>query len=77
MSKEKTLFTRKPWTERLRDDVLEFHAQTGMKLTSIGGKAIGNRRMWERFEAGGTLTVEKADQLYAWMAAQGYIFTNS
>lgn len=67
---------RIPWTERLRRDINHFHSETGMKFTTIGNKAIKNARFWERFMEGGTITVEKADEVYEWMATLGYHFNS-
>lgn len=56
------------WTAQLKRELLAFHSDTGMKLSTIGAKAIKNARMWERLEAGGSITLEVADTLRAWMA---------
>lgn len=67
---------RVSWAKRLQEDVKYFHAQTGMKFESIGRRAIKNARFWERMAAGGTITIEKADEIYEWMATQGYHFNS-
>jgi hypothetical protein len=67
---------RVPWQERLKRDITFFQAHTGMKFTTIGNKAIKNARLWERLEAGGTVTVEIADEIYEWMAIQGFHFNS-
>ena len=67
---------RKPWRQRLIEDVKHFQAETGMEFSTIGMKAIGNARFWERIEAGGTITVDKADELYFWMATKGFNFNS-
>lgn len=70
---------RKPrlsWRARLRQDVQYFHSQTGMKFTTFGSKSIKNPRFWKRFTDGGTITIEKADEIYDFMAAQGYHFNS-
>ncbi len=76
MKKENEDKKRESWTKRLKRDVRYFHAQTGMEFTAIGRHAIKNPRFWERMEAGGTITLEKADEIYAWMADQGYHFNS-
>lgn len=68
--------SRTPWTARLMQDVEQFHVKTGMKHTAIGLKAIGNARFWDRLQSGGTITLCKADELYAWMAQQGCHFNS-
>lgn len=73
---EELPIAREPWTVRLKRDVGYFHARTGMKHSTIGMKAIGNARFWDRLQEGGTITVEKADELYHWMASQGYNFNS-
>lgn len=67
---------RKPWVQRLIEDVRHFHEKTGMEYSTIGMKAIGNGRFWERLEKGGSITLHKADELYVWMAARGFIFNS-
>lgn len=67
---------RIPWGQRLIEDVRHFHEVTGMDFTTLGRKAIKNSRIWERLQAGGTITVEKADEIYAFMATQGYHFNS-
>ncbi len=67
---------RDKWTQRLKRDVEAFQAGTGMKFTTIGNKGIGNARFWERFTAGGTITIEKADELYEFMASHGHHFNS-
>jgi hypothetical protein len=62
------------WTQRLERDVKLFHEKTGMKYTTIGNKSIKNARFWDRFTNGGTVTVEKADEIYNFMASYGYVF---
>lgn len=71
-----TKLQRKDWTSQIKRDVRYFHSQTGMEFTSIGIKAIGNSRFWERLMAGGTITLKKADELYEWMATQGFHFND-
>jgi hypothetical protein len=67
---------RKPWLDRLIEDVTTFKEKTGMEYTTIGMKAIGNARFWERLQDGGNITVRKADELYFWMATKGFIFNS-
>lgn len=67
---------RKPWTQRLMEDVRHFKKETGMEFSTIGMKAIGNARFWERLEDGGTITLAKADELYFWMATKGFNFNS-
>lgn len=64
------------WTQRLKRHIELFHRRTGMKHTIIGMRGIGNSRLWERLQAGGSITVAKADELYAWMAGQGHYFNH-
>lgn len=75
MNDQPQLF-RKPWETRLIEDLVIFQAKSGLKFTTIGRKAIKNPRLWERLCSGGTITVEKADQVYAWMASQGAYFNS-
>lgn len=67
---------REPWLDRLIRDVTHFKEKTGMEYSTIGMKAIGNARFWERLQDGGNITVRKADELYFWMATQGFNFTS-
>lgn len=67
---------RKPWRQRLIEDVTHFHNETGMEFSTIGMKAIGNGRFWNRLQEGGTIGIDKADELYFWMAAKGYHFNS-
>lgn len=67
---------RIPWTDRLKRDILEFHEATSMKLTLICRQGLGDARIWARLMNGGTITVEKADELYAFMASKGYYFNS-
>lgn len=60
--------------KRLIRDIQSFHTATGMKHSTIGMKAIGNGHLWKRLNDGGDITVSKADQLYDWMAKQGFNF---
>ena len=76
VQQEELPIAREPWTSRLKRDVAHFHAKTGMKFSTIGMKAIGNARFWDRLQEGGTITLEKADEIYAWMADQGYNFNS-
>lgn len=55
------------WTEQLIDEVTQFQAASKMLFTTIGMKAVGNSRMWERLSGDGTITLAKADELRAWM----------
>lgn len=55
------------WAARLKSDVITFHTKSGVKYEIIGARALKNRRFWERFIDGGTVTLESADRLYAWM----------
>lgn len=67
---------RTPWIDRLIADVTEFHKATGMEYSTIGMKAIGNARFWERLHTGRDIGVRTADQLYFWMAAKGFNFNS-
>jgi hypothetical protein len=62
----------KSWKAQLINAIHYFHAQTGMKLTVIGRRSIKDPRMWERLHNGGNVTLEKADDVKAWLAAQGF-----
>lgn len=62
--------------ERFKDAVRFFHAQTGMEFTAIGYQSIKNPRVWARLENGGEITLGIADQVYAWMAEQGFHFNS-
>lgn len=67
---------RIPWIDRLIADVTHFHKETGMEYTTIGMKAIGNARFWDRLHAGGDIGLRTCDQLYFWMAAKGFNFNS-
>lgn len=68
---------RESWTKRLKRDVQFFHDKTNMRFSTIGNKSIKNARFWDRLNTGGTITLEKADEIYEFMASQGYHFPNS
>lgn len=55
------------WTIQLKEEIQAFHAATGMKHTVIGKQSVDNPRVWERLISGGTITLEVADRLRAWM----------
>jgi hypothetical protein len=76
MSKKPSLPKRTTWTCRLMLDVRKFHMLTHMDYTTLGRAAIKNPRFWERMLAGGTITLEKADEIYEYMASQGYHFNH-
>lgn len=67
---------RESWASRIIRDVKYFHDQTGMKFTTIGIKAINNSRTWDRLNTGGTITLDKADAIYEFMATHGYYFNS-
>lgn len=73
---EETQKTDESWTEQLKREILDFHTATGMNLNTIGAKAIKNARMWQRLKSGGTITLEKADQVRAWLKKQGHTSTD-
>lgn len=62
--------------KRLLRDIQTFHEKTGMKHSTITMKAIGNGHVWKRLNDGGDITVSKADQIYSWMAEQGFNFNS-
>lgn len=62
------------WRERLQVHVKYYMDSTGMKPTTFGRKSINNQRFWKNFSAGGTITLEKADEIYAFMAETGFNF---
>lgn len=73
---------RKTWRSRFIEDVKTFQAITGMEFSAIFFKAIGNRRNWDRMMKGGSITVDKADEVYTYMnqvgaAMEPPIFFNS
>jgi len=67
---------RIPFMERLKKDVTHFHEKTGMQYSTIGMKAIGNGRFWQRLQDGGDIGLSKADQIYFWMETQGFNFNS-
>jgi hypothetical protein len=67
---------RKPWQQRFIEDVKEFQAATGKEFTAIFRAAIANPRAWDRIEGGGSITLVKADEVYAYMASEGYHFNS-
>ena len=64
------------WQSRIKKDMQTFHAKTGMKLTTIGAKAVKNARIWDRLNNGGTITLEIADEIYEFMATEGHHFNS-
>lgn len=65
---------RIPWMDRLLADVKHFKLETGMEYSTIGMKAIGNGRVYDRLLKDGDIGVRNADQLYFWMAVKGFNF---
>lgn len=66
---------RKPWSDRLRDDMQAFSDATGVPPTVIGTKG-GNQRTWEMLNSGKSPTLKTCDRIYEWMASQGYHFNS-
>jgi len=64
----------KKWRDRLQLHIQTFLDTTGMKASTFGHKSIDNQRFWKNFLAGGTVTVDKADEIYKFMASQGFNF---
>lgn len=62
------------WEKRLKKDVKHYLKETGMLATTFGNKAIGNSRFWKHFLEGRTVTLQKADEIYAFMARTGFNF---
>lgn len=60
------------WAEQIKALIQFYHEQTGVKYTVIGRRAIGNPNLWERLSNGGSITLDKADQLISWMSVQGF-----
>ena len=65
------LLQRKTWRARFIEDVKTFQAATGMEFSTIFFNAIKNRRNWDRMKKGGSITIDKADEVYAYMNEVG------